>query len=74
MEDKHFEYMVIKHTFTLVECSKCKGTGTTNRNFRKMNFVQDCPNCEGTGKEKLVHSIRVPLIKALEELNLLNQE
>ena len=74
MEDKQSEFMVIKHTYTFVKCSVCEGKAKTNRSFRKMNFVQDCPNCKGTGKEKLVHSIRVPLIKALEELNLLNQE
>lgn len=64
------DFVVIKKTIQFHTCSTCEGTGVKSRTFRKMNFVEDCPECE-KGMKPFTVSEEVSLVDALKELNLL---
>ena len=66
----NFEFVVIKKTFTFATCTSCDGTGNKSRSFRKMTFVEDCPDCHGEGRRHFSASCEVPLREALKELQL----
>ena len=69
MSNNNFEFVVIKKTYTFSTCSSCDGVGTKNRIFRKMVFVEDCPDCFGEARKRFSNTEEYPLIEALKELN-----
>ena len=36
----------------VVTCTTCKGTGQVSRTGGRLQFSQDCPDCEGTGRRR----------------------
>ena len=36
----------------VVACSTCKGTGQVTRTGGRLQFAQECPDCEGTGRRR----------------------
>lgn len=36
----------------VVTCTTCKGTGQVSRTGGRLQFTQDCPDCEGTGRRR----------------------
>lgn len=66
--NKNYDFVVVKKSFTYAECAKCEGTGTRKRTFRKMNFVEDCPDCKGEGRKRFAVTEEFPLSEALKEL------
>jgi len=68
MINNNYEFIVIKKTYTFATCSSCEGTGTKSRTFRKMTFIEDCPDCDGEGRKRFSKTEEFPLKKALKEL------
>lgn len=66
MTNDNFEFIVIKKTYTFAECSSCEGSGTKKRTFRKMVFVEDCPDCNGEGRKRFEKKEEFPLSEALK--------
>lgn len=65
------EFIVIKRSVIYRPCKICNGNGTRQRTFRKMNFVEDCSNCKGSGQAPNYITEEVPLIEALKELSII---
>lgn len=66
---KQSEFIVLRHVYTFRTCSVCAGAKIRTRTFRKMNFVENCPSCLGTGQQRLTTKEEVSLAEALEEIN-----
>lgn len=66
--NENYEFVVVKKSYTFATCASCEGTGVKKRTFRKMNFVEDCPECHGVGRQRFSINEEFPLSEALKEL------
>ena len=62
------EFVIIRKSYTFATCPACDGRGVKTRTFRKMTFVEDCPECFGEGRKRFVKTEEFPLLEALKEL------
>lgn len=63
-------YLVIKETYSFVQCTGCGGVGHKTRTFQNQKFKEVCTRCNGKKLEKITRRTEVPLSEALKILEI----